>query len=67
VPNKVNGDSIEMHYGDQIIPLHERLARQDREIAWLKRVVFGMMALLLFHVVLPGEDILAIALRLLGL
>jgi hypothetical protein len=63
----INGDDISLHYGDEIIPLSERLDRQDREIRYLKRYLLLGAIFLFTHSVLPAEAILPFLLRLIGL
>lgn len=63
----VNGDDVEVHYGDEVVTLEMRLARQDQQIAWLRRGIYALGAVLVFHVLLPGQDVLTFILSLIGL
>lgn len=65
--SKVNGDDVELHYGDQVVPLNDRLARQDRDILWLKRGLAAVMVVLLVHAVAPQLDLFDTLLRLIGI
>lgn len=66
MPDEINGDSVVVHYGDEVVTLEMRLARQDQQIVWMRRVVIGLAAVMVFHVLLPGQDMLSFILNLLG-
>jgi hypothetical protein len=61
---KINGDAIELHYGDQVETLPERLRRQDVELRWLKRAILVIAIVLIFHAILPTEQLLPYLLTL---
>lgn len=62
----VNGEQVTVRYGDEIITLDARFDRQDAEIRWLRRVVLVLSTILVFHVLLPGQDMLNFILKLMG-
>lgn len=62
----MNGDEINVRRGDKLVTLEERLSAQDREISWLRRLVFLVLVILLVHAVAPQLDLFDTLLRLIG-
>lgn len=64
---RVNGDDVELHYGDQVVPLSDRLAGQDKKIARLERLLAVIGLILIVHAVAPDLDLFQTLLQLIGL
>lgn len=75
---KVNGDRVQLHYGDRIVTLPEqieeereeivRVAEQQRKDALLNRkLAYAAIILIAMHTFLPTESILPFILKLIGL
>jgi hypothetical protein len=65
----INGDEVEVHYGDKVVSLPERLDKQDQEIRLMKRMLVGGGVLFVIHAfdLLPLHDLFPLLLRLVGL
>jgi hypothetical protein len=70
----VNGDRVELHYGDVIVSLPEQLANQQKQILALTKLhernyklILAALALVVFHTFVPTEQLLPIVLKIIGL
>lgn len=64
----INGDDVEIHYGDEVVPLPERLDAMERQVRILKGGLVGLAVLLVLHASgVPIYEVFPILLRLLGL
>jgi hypothetical protein len=62
-----SGNGIQVGRGDKVTTLEQRLAEQDREILLLKRLIGGVLVVLLVHAVAPELDLFHTLLQLIGL
>ena len=65
----MNGDEVEVRYGDEVISLPERLERTDRRIRRVEFMLYAGGVLIFLHAfrILPLEDALPYLLNLIGL
>jgi hypothetical protein len=62
----INGNRVELHYGDLVEPLPDHLARLDRELKWNRRGLIVALILLAAHAAIPEFDPIPVILRILG-
>jgi cell division protein FtsB len=53
---KVNGDDIVVHQGDQVIPLEQRLETMQRSIRRLTWLLIGFIAISILHALVGPEQ-----------